>query len=309
MVKGNLSKQKTGKRTGGSYSDKVFDVVNVLIMCLLLFVFFYPLYFVVIASFSDPNAVWAGKVILWPEGLTLRGYEELFRYEKIWTGYKNNIIYTVVGTAINVIMTVLCAYPLSRKDWYLRGFFMKMCLITMYFGGGLIPTYLVIKKLGLVDTGWAMMIPGALSFYNALIARNYFMNSIPESLQEAAELDGANSFQYLVKIVMPLSKPVLAVVGLYYAVGHWNDYYTALIYIYDRSLVPLQTVLKEIFNAATVVSETMTLEQAESMVEKMQLAQTLKYTSIVVSVIPMMIVYPFVQKFFVKGVMIGAIKG
>ena len=298
------------KRWRGSYSDKIFDFVNVFIMILLLCIFVFPLYFVLIASISDPSEVWRGNVLLWPKGLTFEGYAEIFKYSKIWKGYGNTILYTALGTTFRMAMTVLCAYPLSRKDWFPRNFFMKMCLVTMYFSGGLIPTYLVVRKLGLIDTMWAMLIPSAITFYNALIVRSYFMNSIPDSLQEAAELDGANVAQYLVRVVLPLSKPVLAVVGLYYAVSQWNDYYTALIYIYDRKLVPLQTVLREILMAVTAdTSNIITAEEMEALAEKMRLAQSLKYTSIVVSVIPMLCLYPFVQKYFIKGVMVGAVKG
>lgn len=301
------------KKTRGkpSVSDKAFDIVNVVLMIILLFLFAWPLYFVLIAAFSDPAAVWTGSVVLWPKGVTLKGFRELFKFKKIWLGYGNTIFYTGAGTVLNLVMTVLCAYPLSRKEWLPRKFFLKMCLVTMYFSGGLIPTYLVVKNLGLTDTVWAMIIPSALSFYNALIVRSYFSNSIPESLQEAAELDGANSLHYLLYVVLPLSKPVLAVVGLYYAVGHWNDYYTALIYIYDNKLVPLQSVLREILMSATAVSSqtAISASDAVSMAEKVQLGQSLKYTSIIVSTVPMLAVYPFVQKYFVKGVMIGAIKG
>lgn len=294
-----------------TYSDKVFDIVNVLVMILLFLIFTWPLYFVLIASFSDPAAVLNGEVVLWPKGLTLDSYVELAKYKKLWTGYRNTIFYTVAGTVVNMIMTVLCAYPLSRKDWMPRGFFMKMLLFTMYFSGGLIPTYMLVKNLGMVNTVWSMIIPSAISFYNALIMRNYFMNSIPESLQEAAELDGANCLQYLLRVVLPLSKPVLAVIALYYIVGHWNDYYNALIYLYNRDLVPLQTVLREVLSAFTSVSSEMirSAEEAMEMQEKLKLGQSLKYTSIIVSMIPMLIVYPFIQKYFIKGVMIGAIKG
>lgn len=296
----------------GSKSDAVFDVANILIMGILLFIFVWPLWFVVISSFSDPYEVWKGNVLIWIKGFTVKGYRELFRYGPIWTGYRNNLFYTVVGTAINMVMTVLCAYPLSRRDWAPRRFFLKYCLITMYISGGLIPTYLVIRNLHMINTVWSMMIPGAISFYNALIVRSYFMNSIPGELQEASELDGANPLQYLIRVVLPLSKPVLAVIILYYAVGHWNDYYTALIYISDRNLVPLQTVLREVLMSAAAVADLlhgMDENTAMLMQQKQELAMSLKYTSIIAGIIPMMIAYPFVQKYFVKGVMVGAIKG
>lgn len=312
MVKQEKMRKRNNKIISNSPSDKAFDIVNIFIMVVLLFIFVWPLWFVIISSFSNPFDVWKGNVLLWPSGFTLKGYTEMFRYEPIWIGYRNNIFYTVVGTLINMVMTVLCAYPLSRKDWLPRKFWLKYCLITMYISGGLIPTYLVIRNLHMTNTIWAMMIPGALSFYNALIVRSYFSNSIPNDLQEAAELDGANPMQYLVRVVLPLSKPVLAVVCLYYAVGHWNDYYTALIYISDRRLIPLQTALREVLISSASIANL--LHNADSntamqMQQRMELAQSLKYTSIIAGIIPMMIVYPFVQKYFVKGVMVGAIKG
>ena len=312
MVKQEKMRKRKNKIISNSPSDKAFDIVNIFIMVVLLFIFVWPLWFVIISSFSNPFDVWKGNVLLWPSGFTLKGYTEMFRYEPIWIGYRNNIFYTVVGTLINMVMTVLCAYPLSRKDWLPRKFWLKYCLITMYISGGLIPTYLVIRNLHMTNTIWAIMIPGALSFYNALIVRSYFSNSIPNDLQEAAELDGANPMQYLVRVVLPLSKPVLAVVCLYYAVGHWNDYYTALIYISDRRLIPLQTALREVLISSASIANL--LHNADSntamqMQQRMELAQSLKYTSIIAGIIPMMIVYPFVQKYFVKGVMVGAIKG
>lgn len=312
MVKQEKMRKRKNKIISNSPSDKAFDIVNIFIMVVLSFIFVWPLWFVIISSFSNPFDVWKGNVLLWPSGFTLKGYTEMFRYEPIWIGYRNNIFYTVVGTLINMVMTVLCAYPLSRKDWLPRKFWLKYCLITMYISGGLIPTYLVIRNLHMTNTIWAMMIPGALSFYNALIVRSYFSNSIPNDLQEAAELDGANPMQYLVRVVLPLSKPVLAVVCLYYAVGHWNDYYTALIYISDRRLIPLQTALREVLISSASIANL--LHNADSntamqMQQRMELAQSLKYTSIIAGIIPMMIVYPFVQKYFVKGVMVGAIKG
>lgn len=312
MVKQEKMRKRKNKIISNSPSDKAFDIVNIFIMVVLLFIFVWPLWFVIISSFSNPFDVWKGNVLLWPSGFTLKGYTEMFRYEPIWIGYRNNIFYTVVGTLINMVMTVLCAYPLSRKDWLPRKFWLKYCLITMYISGGLIPTYLVIRNLHMTNTIWAMMIPGALSFYNALIVRSYFSNSIPNDLQEAAELDGANPMQYLVRVVLPLSKPVLAVVCLYYAVGHWNDYYTALIYISDRRLIPLQTALREVLISSASIANLQhnaDSNTAMQMQQRMELAQSLKYTSIIAGIIPMMIVYPFVQKYFVKGVMVGAIKG
>ena len=292
-----------------SYSDKIFDLVNVLVMIVLVVIFLWPLWFVVIASLSSPNEVWNGNVILFPKGFTLMAYEAVAEYKMIWSGYKNTIIYTVVGTLINLIMTICAAYPLSRKDFVPRNFFMFAFMLTMYFSGGLIPTYLVVGKMHLLNTPWAMMIPGAVSIYNVIIMRTYFVNSIPSSLQEAAELDGANTFQFLVKIVLPLSKPILAVIGLYYAVGHWNDFFNALIYLNDKELMPLQSFLRDLLMTNKMSLTNMQGLDAAQAEAKMQLSQTLKYSAIIVSTVPVLCIYPFIQKYFVKGVMIGSVKG
>ncbi len=296
-------------RVEKSYSDKIFDVVNLIVMCVLLLIFIWPMWFVLIASFSDPNQLWLGNVILWPKGFTLEAYEKLLEYTDIWIGYKNTILYTVVGTLVNLILTVILAYPLSRKDFLPRKFIMIMLVITMYFSGGLIPTYLVVKNLGMVNNFWAMIIPGAISTYNVLVVRTYFLNSIPNELHEAAKLDGANNLQFFGKIALPLAKPVVAVVGLYYAVGHWNDYYTALIYLYDKEKFPLTCFLKNLIIDTSTAMQGSFGSSASEMESMIRLAQSLKYSTIIAAVIPMLIVYPFVQKFFVKGVMIGSIKG
>lgn len=290
-------------------SDRVFDVVNVLFMVVMLIIFVWPLWFVVIASVSDPNEIWNGNVLLIPKGFTMVAYEALADYSMIWIGYRNTIIYTVVGTLVNLVMTVCAAYPLSRKDFMPRNFFMVMFMITMYFGGGLIPTYLVVSNLNLINTPWAMIIPGACSIYNVIIMRTYFINSIPHSLQEAAELDGANAFQFLMKVVLPLSKPIIAVVALYYAVGHWNDFYTALLYINDQDLLPLQSFLRDILMSNKMSLNNMQGLDASAAEAKMQLSQTLKYSVIIISTVPVLCVYPFIQKYFVKGIMIGSVKG
>ena len=304
MIKSNNTTVKT------SYADKIFDIINVIVMIILLVIFVWPLWFIVIASVSNPNEVWNGNVLLWPKGFTMAAYEAVIEYKSIWIGYRNTIFYTVVGTMINLVMTVCAAYPLSRKDFVPRNFFMFMFMLTMYFGGGLIPTYLIVNKLGMINTVWAMMIPGACSIYNVIITRTYFINSIPGSLKDAAELDGANSFQYLVKVVLPLSKPIIAVIALYYAVGHWNDYFTALIYINKTGLMPLQSFLRDLLmsNKLTMGNSMGGLDAATAEA-KMQLSQTLKYSAIIVSTVPVLCIYPFIQKYFVKGVMIGSVKG
>lgn len=291
-----------------SYEDKIFNIVNVIGMVLLIVVFAYPLWFVLIASFSDPSEVYVGNVILLPSKFTWESYKEMIEYKPIWTGYRNNIIYTVGGTVVNLVMTVCCAYPLSRKDFMPRKVLLYLFLFTMYFSGGMIPTYLVVKQLGLINTPWAMIIPSAISVYNMLVVRSYFLNSIPDELDEAARLDGANSAQYLIKVVLPLSKPVLAVVGLYYALGHWNDFYTALLYLQDSNLKPLQYVLKQVLTASSMY-ENMIHMKPEEILRLMKLQETLKYSTIVAASLPMLCLYPFLQRYFVKGIMVGAIKG
>lgn len=290
-------------------SDNVFDILNLILMLVILIIFIWPLWFVLIASISEPSQVWQGNVILWPKNITLEAYKEVIGYKSIWIGYKNTIIYTVLGTVINVVLTVCGAYPLSRKDFVPKKFFLILFLITMYFNGGLIPTYLVVSNVGLIDTIWAMVIPNAVSVFNIIITRNYFMNSIPEELWEASQIDGAHTMQYLFKVVLPLSAPVLAVITLFYAVGHWNDFYSALIYINSQQLLPLQSILRKLlFSAQTTMQITSSMSPDEIM-RKTQLAQTLKYSSIVVSIIPVLCLYPFIQKHFVNGIMMGSVKG
>lgn len=300
--------KKTGKRNLLN-PDKVFDLVNLLIMLALLVIFIWPLWFVLIASISAPAQVWQGNVILFPRDITLDAYKEVIEYETIWTGYCNTIIYTLVGTAINMVLTVCGAYPLSRKDFMPRNFFMILFMITMYFSGGLIPTYLVVNRLNLVDTIWAMVIPNAVSMFNIIITRTYFVNSIPGELFEAAQLDGANTAQYLFKVVLPLSKPILAVIVLFYAVGHWNDFYSALIYVNSQELMPLQSILRKLLLSTQMTLQTSSSMSPDEIMRRSQLSQTLKYSSIIVSTVPVLCLYPFVQKYFVKGIMIGSVKG
>lgn len=248
-----------------------------------------------------------GNVLLFPKGLTLDSYKAMMKYSQILTGYANSLYYTVVGTGINMVLSICCAYPISRKDFPLRKPLLLMFLFTMYFSGGMIPTYLVVKQVGILNTRWAMMLPGAISVYNCLVMRNYFMNSIPGELEEAAVLDGANAAQYLQKVVLPLSKPVLAVIGLYYAVGHWNAYYAALLYLQDLDLYPLQSILRNIMSATQMINDpSLSAEEIDAMV---RLEMTMKYSVIVAAAFPMLCLYPFIQKYFVKGVMVGAVKG
>ncbi len=301
-----MFKKKSGFTT--SYTDKIFNMVNPLLMIIMLFIFVWPLWFVLIASISNPVLVQSGKVLLFPRELQFDGYKAMFEYTELWRGYLNTIFYTLLGTLINLVMSICFAYPLSRTDFKPRRIFLLAFFFTMYFSGGLIPTYLVVKNVRMVNTIWAMIIPEAISVYNCLILRNYFMNSISKELQEASELDGANAAQYLIRVVLPLSKPVLAVIGLYYMVGHWNDYYSSLIYIYDTDLRPLQAVLKDLLMSSKMTIDNFSVDLM-SVEEMLNREMTMKYCVIIASAIPMLCVYPFIQKFFVKGIMIGAVKG
>lgn len=305
-----MIKQLMERRKRISHSDKAFDFVNVVLMLILFVIFVWPLWFVLIASISDPTEVTRGNVLLFPKGLTTIAYETMFKRKNIWTGYINSLFYTVVGTAVNLVLSICCAYPLSRKDFLPRRILLWIFMFTMYFSGGLIPSYLTVRDVGLLNTRWAMIIPGAISVYNCLVMRTYFMNSIPGELQEAATLDGANTAQYLMKIVLPLSKPILAVVGLFYGESHWNDFYTALIYIYDDKLYPLQSILRDILTTANAAQMNLQGGADAAVIEaQMKLSQNLKYSVIIAAAVPMLCVYPFVQKFFVKGIMIGSVKG
>ena len=298
---------KTGKLSG--LSEKTSDIILAVICAIILFIVAYPLYYILIASVSNPYDVYAGKTFLLPSQFTLDGYKAVFSDSSVVTGIFNSFKYTIIGTVFSVVVLYLSAYPLSVRDLPGRKFFSIFFIITMYFGGGLIPSYLVVRGLHMTNTIWAMMIPNALSVYNMLIVRAYFCNSIPVSLEEASTLDGAGPMQYLARVVLPLSKPVLAVIALYYMVGHWNDYYSALIYINDQALRPLQSFMRDLLVNNSVTRVTGGSLSPEEMQAKLYLAQTLKYSSIIVATVPMLVVYPFVQKYFVKGVMVGSIKG
>jgi len=288
-------------------ADRVFDVFDVALMIVLLVIFAWPLWFVLIASISDPDLVTAGKVLFWPKGITFGGYEMVFEYKQIWVGYGNSLIYMIVGTLCSMVMSICLAYPMSEKTFAPRKILMAFFMFTMYFSGGLIPTYLVFKKLNMLDTRAVMVFHNMVSVYNCLIIRSYFMNSIPGELKEAATLDGANSASYLVKVVLPLSKPVFAVVGLYYAVAYWNNYTKGLYFIYDRALLPLQNILRSLLLTAELMTDLMA--DPELAMEAYEQSQAMKYGVIIVAALPMMCLYPFIQKHFVKGVMVGAVKG
>lgn len=288
-------------------TDRIFDVFNVSFMILLLVVFAWPLWFVIIASFSNPEAVIRGEVLLWPKGFNLNGYMEILKYKQIWVGYKNSILYTLFGTILNMVMSVLFAYPMSDKTFALKKPLMVFFMISMYFSGGLVPMFLLLKNMHILNTPFVFVLVGAISIYNSLIIRSYFQNSIPGELNEAAILDGAGKGMYLVKVVLPLSKPVFAVVALYYAVGHWNSYTKGLYYIYDPELYPLQNILRELLTSSKMLQDLM--NDPEMYLEALETARTMKYSVIIAAALPMMIMYPFIQKHFVKGVMVGAVKG
>lgn len=288
--------------------DATIEVVNIVFLSIIAVIILYPLIYVLSASFSDAMSVTSGKMILWPVDLTLENYEEVFKNKNIVFGFRNSMIIMVAGTVINLVMTVLAAYPLSRRDLWGHSVIMKLITFTMFFNGGLIPSYLLIgKTLGLMDNWLSLILPGAISVYNMIIMRTYFMTSVPFELQEAAEIDGCSMFGILMRVVLPLSGPVIAVIALYYAVGHWNSYFNALLYISTEELQPLQLYLRKVLTLNN--AQSLMQMGADEMARQAMRAETIKYSVIVVSSIPMLIIYPFVQKFFVKGVMIGAIKG
>ncbi|MFB9278484.1 carbohydrate ABC transporter permease [Cohnella cellulosilytica] len=291
-----------------SWSDKSFTWINAAVITVLFLSVLYPIVYIVSASFSDSQAVVSGEVWLWPVRPTLEGYSAVFQYDQVWTGFKNSLIYTIVGTAINVGMTVLAAYPMSRKDFFGKNLFMIAFMFTTMFTGGLIPNYLLVRELGMLDTVWAMVIPGALTVWNVIIARTYFQMSIPDELLEAAQLDGCNDFQFVWKIVIRLSGPILAVITLYYAAGNWNQYFNAMIYLKSQALYPLQLVLKDILVSNDVDSALLSGDPLDA-AKREALKTLLKFSLIVISTLPLLLFYPFVQKYLVKGVMIGSLKG
>lgn len=288
-----------------SGSDRAFDIALAVICGLIFISVLYPLYFVVLASFSDPIQVAGGKVWLWTNKPTLEGYKKVFEYEKLWVGYRNTIVYALVGVAAHLLVTIPAAYALSRKDTMLRRPIMMLFTITMFFGGGIVPTYLIYKAFGMLDTIWVMTLPGCVSVYNLIIARTFFQSNIPGELLDAARIDGCDDFRFFAQIVVPLSSAIIAVVMLYQVVGIWNSYMDGLLYLSSDSKIPLQLVLREILVKNSVDGGQMGMgdDELENLKEQM------KYCVIVVSTLPMMVLYPFVQKFFTKGVMIGSIKG
>lgn len=299
-----MKKRKSNRQ---SAFDIGFDVVSTILLVIALLIVLYPLYFVVIASISDANSISMGKVILLPKNIDFVGYRRIFEDSRIMNGYLNSIIYTIASTLIGTVTTIMAGYSFSRNDLVGRRGIMLLYVFTMYFSGGLIPTYLVVKDVGLLGSPWAVILMGAISVYNIIIARSFFSSNIPNDLYEAAQLDGCSNGRFFVSIVVPLSKSIIAVIALYYAVAQWNGYFNALIYLNKQEQYPLQMVLREILLSSQGVQADVT--DVDAIQEMQRIAATIKYGVIVVASVPMLILYPFIQKYFVKGVMIGSVKG
>lgn len=288
-------------------SDRIFGRATAVLLTLFAVSVLYPLIYVVSASVSNPADVNAGKMWLWPVDVTLKAYHQVAKYHSIWLGFLNSLTYAVGFTVVSVALTLLAAYPLSRRDLYGVGWLMVPFLIPLFFNGGIIPTYLVIRDLGLLNTRWAMILPGALTAWNVIIARTFFRVTIPHELLEAARIDGCSDWRFFLRIVIPLSKPIIAVIALFAAVASWNGYFNALIYLTNDNLFPLQLVLRQILILNTVDVSQVT--DAAQLLQRQELRDLLKYAVIVIASIPPLLVYPFVQKYFVRGVMIGSVKG
>ena len=303
---------KRRRHSGGikytSFWDRMYMAVTLTILTVMLMVVAFPLIYVISSSFSSPEAVGNGRVVLLPVDPGIEGYRAVFTTPIIWCGYRNSIFYTFFGTLINLAMTMLAAYPLSRRDLKVRKFVNLMFSFCMIFGAGMIPSYLLVRDLGLLNTVWAMLIPGAMSVYNVIIARTYIQSSVPHELYESASLDGCTDFRYLWQIVLPLSKPIIAVLTLWYAVGHWNSYFNAMIYLRDQSLAPLQIVLRNILIVEDMDSLEM-MNNINNFLDKQYMKNLYQYSLIIVASAPVMMLYPFIQKYFVSGIMLGSLKG
>ncbi len=290
-----------------SKSDRIFDITNYAVLTILLIIVAYPLYFVLISSISDIVYINNGKVWLWPKGTQFLAYQRVFQNEMILTGYLNSLFYAVSGTLLSIFVTMSAGYVLSRNGFVGKKFVMILMTITMYFGGGLIPYYFLIKSLHMINTVWIMIIPAAVSVYNIIVARTFIQSNIPDELYEAAVMDGASHTFFLFKIVYPLSKSLIAVIALFVAVGQWNSYFNALVFISDQKLYPLQLILRDILVMNQINFGDMV--DPDSQRTQQQMAEALKYALIVVASVPPLLMYPLLQKHFVKGMMIGSLKG
>lgn len=290
-----------------SRKDNAFNICIYIIVIVLTLLVLYPVIYVISASFSNSEAVAQGKVWLLPVDFSIEAYKAVFRHKDLWIGYRNTIFYTVAGTVINVVLTMICAYPMARKDLVGRKALSMFFTFTMLFSGGMIPNYLLVKSLGMTNKVWSMLIPGAMSVYNMIVARTFIESNIPSDMLEAAKIDGCSDIRFFLQIVLPLSKAIIAVLALWYAVGHWNSYFNAFLYLTDKELYPLQIFLKEILVQSKISSDVIT--NAADAAEMQNMKLLLKYAVIVVSTVPMFAFYPIAQKHFVKGVMIGSVKG
>jgi multiple sugar transport system permease protein/putative aldouronate transport system permease protein len=288
-------------------SDRAFSITNYIVLTFFLLIVLYPLIYILSASISDPKAVVSNEVWLWPVDINFEAYSTILQYKAIVTGFLNSLFYAGVGTLIMVTLTLLAAYPMSRPGLRGRNQIMVFFTIPMMFSGGMIPTYLVVHDLGLLNTRWALLLPGAVAVWNVIISRTFYQVTLPNELHEAASVDGCTDFRFFWRIVLPLSKPIIAVNALFFAVGHWNQFFNALIYLTDQSLFPLQLFLRDILVMNTI--DPAQVGDATEILKRQELADLLKYALIVVATIPPIIAYPFVQKHFVKGLMIGSIKG
>ncbi|MGB4966891.1 MAG: carbohydrate ABC transporter permease [Candidatus Saccharimonadales bacterium] len=288
--------------------DRLVDICLAILVVLIIAAVTYPVWFIIVASVSSPKAVATGQVTLLPQGFGWAGYELILSDARIWTGYRNTIIYAVVGTAINLLVTLPAAFAMSRVEFRPRRIIMFLFAFTMFFGGGLIPTFLLIKELGLLNTMWVFVLPGAFSVFNMIIARSFFESSIPGEMYDAAQIDGLTYFGFFTRVVLPLSGAIIAVIGLYYFVGHWNNFFTGLIFIRDQNLLPLQNVLQQILMANQSAGQAGG-SAGQGAGEAQEFADQIKFGVIIVSTLPLMILYPMLQRFFDKGVMIGAVKG
>ncbi|HJC23509.1 MAG TPA: carbohydrate ABC transporter permease [Candidatus Eisenbergiella merdavium] len=298
-----MRKKGSGKIKAG---DRAFDVINTLLLVFIFLIILYPLYYVLIASFSDPNLVLTGKIFLLPKGFQLESYKKVFENSEVMNGYLHTILYATVGTCINLAVTLTAGYALSRKDLRGRKIFSLFFIFTMFFSGGTVPTYMVVRNLNLLNTFWAMVLPNAMSVWNLILCRNFFEGNIPIELLEVSQIDGCRNDYFFIKIVLPLSRALIAVMVLFYAVGHWNAYMQPLLYLSDRSRYPLQLVLKNILISSQPDAS---LAGMTDRAELYKQTEMLKYALVVVSSVPMIVLYPFVQKYFVQGVMVGSVKG
>ena len=293
--------------------DFRFDVVNMIVLGLITLLFFYPMYLCLISAVSSPEEVYAGRVLLLPKGFNSEGFQRVIENDSLWRGYLNTIFYTVLGTCINLALTMTGAFVLSRRTFALRTPLNWMVLFTMFFGGGMIPTYLLVKDLKLLNTVWSLVLPGAISTWNLTIPRTSLATSIPNELQEAAYIDGCNNIRFFLRIVLPNATTIIAVIGLFYAVDHWLSYWNAMLYITDETRYPLQLVLRDILLKAEVALQSAqsgeNMESATAVVDLLRISESVKYIVVIAGTLPLLIVFPFVEKYFVKGVMIGSVKG